>query len=364
VPNPEQSITYADVLDPLTGERRDVSFGLLCGPPQARATVIDGSDLWVLPGLFDGDSHGPVMSLGRRVQDVFDALSGGVTTVGLAIAWDDVKHLEPDVITQWARGLRFPRVVPVLSLESPDESGEFVAWLGAHGETVRRDWASLCKINLPDEPYPSFEKNLRAIWDAGLRAAVYAYNDDLLVEVAGLTGGPVHHRHASTIERAALMRSTPGATSQVSPHYLLELDDAHAAGLVVLPPIRPRQVRGDLIPMLGPQIDMIATDHNAPVRGATGPGLASTEYFLPSLLTLAAQDERITLASLIELTTLAPARVLDVAYPSDSAILVDPSALGPVPLKRGQVSDRSPYEGIDLRGTVVAAVDDGVGIVL
>jgi hypothetical protein len=356
VTNSHRTVVFENVLDPLTDTRSSITMKVP-SPATSASACIDGSELWALPGIYDADAHIPLLKQGLRHQEVHSPLLGGVTHVNTALKWQEVRHFDVTEIAEFCASTRLPRYIPVLSIE-PEDTDDFAGWLAEHGEVIRTTWAPVCKLYSPD---PNFTANIEAIWRAGLKAVVYAWDDDALVWVADLRGGPLHHRHARSKVSVEIMRSTPGATIQTSPHYLLELASDRAERLHVLPPVPGGGDRTSLLDVLDTHIDMIATDDNAPIHGATGPGLSSQRYLMSALLTLSEQ-ENVPLAALWFKVTKAPTGIFGTAkFVEQSRIVVDPAARKAVGLETGE-DMRNPYVGLELSGAVVAVVcgDDGI----
>lgn len=353
-----RDIIFTNVYHPLTGEHSDIPIAVP-SPPAPEPTTVDGSELWALPGIYDADAHIPLLSLGLRHQEMHSPRMGGITHVNTALQWQQLRGFDVAAIGDYCAETVLPRYIPTLSVEPEDTDG-FADWLDANAQTLQQHWAKVCKLYSPD---PNFGANIEAVWRAGLTAVVYSWDDDDLDRVAALRGGPLHHRHARSKTSAQVMQSTPGATLQTSPHYLLELVDEHARDLHVLPPVPGGGDRTSLLDMLVSDIDMIATDDNAPVYGNTGPGLSSQRYLLSTLLTVA-KIEGIPLAALWEKVTTKPAAIFGTAHMIDeSVIVVDPKRRTPVGFETGE-GPRNPYVGLVLSGAVVAMATGGQGVVL
>ncbi|CAN5530388.1 hypothetical protein BH11ACT7_BH11ACT7_15480 [soil metagenome] len=303
----QRTVVFDNVFHPLTNTRSAVAM-TVASPPTPAPAIIDATALWALPGIYDGDAHVPLLKQGLRHQEIHSPLAGGVAHVNTALQWQEVRHFDVAEIAAFCASTRLPRYIPVLSVE-PQDTDDFADWLEEHGEKIRATWAPACKLYSPD---PNFTANIEAIWKAGLKAVVYAWDDEALDWVAELRGGPLHHRHARSKVSAEIMRSTPGATIQTSPHYLLELAPERAERLHVLPPVPGGGDRTSLLDVLDTHIDMIATDDNAPIHGATGPGLSSQRYLLSALLTLY-DVEGIALDCLWPKVTQAPADIFGTA---------------------------------------------------
>jgi hypothetical protein len=358
MPIAQRTVLFENVFHPLSNSRSSVGMTVV-SPSTPTQTVIDASDLWALPGIYDGDAHIPLLKQGLRHQEIHSPLVGGVSHVNTALQWQEVRYFDVVEIAEFCAATSLPRYIPVLSIE-PEDTDDFVGWLKQHGETIRTRWAPVCKLYSPD---PNFTANIEAIWQAGLKAVVYAWDDEALDWVAQLHGGPLHHRHARSKVSAEIMRSTPGATIQTSPHYLLDLAPERAERLHVLPPVPGGGDRTSLLDVLDTHIDMIATDDNAPIHGATGPGLSSQRYLLSALLTLS-EGEGIALDSLWPKVTGAPATIFGTAaFVEPSTIIVDPGVRTTIGLETG-ADMRNPYVGLELTGAVVAMVCGGEGVIL
>lgn len=348
-----------DVYDPVAEERVDLAVFAAEGTPTAHEAHVDGSELWVLPGLYDADQHWPVPDFGLRASDAYRALAGGAVHVNTAYSWDRIAPATPSEVAASFEGLCFPQVFPVLSV--PDEGSEgFADWVLAHAAELKETWPPVCKLYSAD---PHFDRNVEAVWEAGLLVIVYCYDDDAVDHMVEKQGGPLHFRHATSAELLHHMKSRPATTAQTSPHFLVELDPTQASALHVLPPVPGDPDRTSLLGVLD-EVEMVGTDHNAPVPGNEGPGLDVANTFAPALLTIA-EDLPGGLAGLLPKATSGPAEVFGTAgrlLPSQ--ILVDPRPRVPFTPWPGQEARRSPYVGRELVGTVLGAVQDGVGVFL
>ena len=105
------------------------------------------------------------------------------------------------------------------------------------------------------------------------------------------------------------------------------------------------------------RVDVIASDHNAPVAGNEGPGLDAADQFLAATLTVASEREW-ALGEVLGKLRDVPAAVFrtgEVLH--DGLVVVDPSAEELIAAGPGQESRRIPYVGTRLRGRVVAVGD-------
>ncbi|MCU1497172.1 MAG: hypothetical protein JWM47_1125 [Acidimicrobiales bacterium] len=347
------ALTYENVLDPVSGARSDVAVPLSPDEPRSAIERIDGSALWSLPGLYDADQHWPVPDEGLRAGDRWRALWGGSLHVNTAYSWD---RIAPSTATEVARRfdtLRFPQVFPVLSV--PDEGSEpFARWVVANAAELRETWPPVCKLYSAD---PHFERNVEAVWEAGLTAIAYCYDDAAVDRLVATTGGPLHFRHATSEGLLRRMKARPNTTLQTSPHFLLALVPDQAAALHVLPPVPGEPDRTSLLSVLD-EVEMIGTDHNAPVAGNDGPGLDVADTLLSALVTLAAEVEG-GIAALLPKVTSGPAEVFGTAARLlPSRLLVEPSFSFVSSRRPDQEARRSPYLGLPLHGRLVAAITE------
>lgn len=360
MPDTYISVRLTDVLDPLTGARSDVSFDVPGPPGITDGTVFDGTELWVLPGLFDADAHLPVMQRGIRESDRWRALAGGVTSLNTALPWQHIAPLDLDDVTTFLASTDFPRILPILTIADAPSSAEFPCWLEKFGDQIKSTWTPIIKIYSND---PHFWPNLEAIWAAGCRAAIYFYDDESYQQVLA-ADGPVHFRHVISKAMAEEVRSRPDSTCQTSPHFLLDLPPERPAELHVLPPVPGGSARDSLKEIVAEDVDVIASDHNAPVLGNTGPGLEIQQHLLPALLTLAEQGVLDLPTALAKATTAAATVFAPAATLSAASVIVDPRPTGPATLWPGQEARRAAFAGVPLVGTTVAVVDDGRGFFL
>ncbi|HEX4507947.1 MAG TPA: hypothetical protein VH722_19630 [Alphaproteobacteria bacterium] len=348
--------TVHDVLDPLTGQRRSLRWsygGAIATAPSfvdGEGRDIDGADLWVLPPLYDADAHLPFIPFGVRHSDIQKALAGGIAQFNVALPWQLARNYPlADLAADLGR-TALPRIIPLLSVSPDADSAGFPAWLRNHVDELRQFTPPICKLYSDD---PNFAANLEAIWEVGLEPMVWCWTWpelEALVERAG--DRPLHHRHATSSEMVALMQKATSATLQTSPHFLL-LAGGKRGALTVLPPPPPEEQAGSLAKVFLDEVDIIVTDHNAPpVRGnPTGPGLQTQQTFLQTLLTLAESHDW-PLDRVLAKATTAPASLFETAAPS-GFLLVDPDA-EPSALWPGQGPDRAPFEGLPLKGRVLA----------
>jgi hypothetical protein len=348
--------TVHNVLDPLTGARRALRWAHGDGIAVARSFSagegrdIDGTDLWVLPPLYDADAHLPFIPFGIRHTDMQKALAGGIAQFNAALPWQLARnHALADLAAELAL-TTLPKIVPLISVSPDADSAGFPAWLRGHVDEVREFTPPICKLYSDD---PNFVGNLEAIWEVGLEPMVWCVSwQDLEALVARAGDRPLHHRHATSSEMVTLMRKATKATLQTSPHFLM-LAGGKRSALTVLPPPPPEDHAASLAKVFLDEIDIIVTDHNAPpVRGnPTGPGLQTQQTFLQTLLTLA-ETHGWPLDRVLAKATTAPAKLFGTVTPT-GFLLVDPNA-EPSALWPGQAPDRAPFEGMPLKGRVLA----------
>ncbi|AQT80331.1 hypothetical protein B1R94_15235 [Mycolicibacterium litorale] len=358
MPDTYTSVRLTDVLDPLSATRSDLTFDV--AGPVGGDSVIDGSSLWSLPGLYDADAHLPLQQYGIRESDRWRALAGGVTSMNSALPWQVVEHFELDRLTAAFAATASPRILPILTIADEPSSDGFAAWLDKFGDQIRTTWMPVIKLYSND---PNFWPNLEAIWAAGCRAAIYFYDRPAYEKVLA-AAGPVHFRHVISKAMADEIGARADSTSQTSPHFLVDLPVNRPAELHVLPPVPGGAARLSLLDAVADSVDVIASDHNAPVAGNTGPGLEIQQHLLPALLTLA-ENGVLDLATAVEKATTAAAGVFAPAAPlSQARIVVDPRSGGPVGLWPGQEARRAAFLGVPLSGTTVAVLEAGRGFFL
>jgi hypothetical protein len=358
MPNTYTPICVTDVTDPIAGGRSDIEFDVPGPSWPAGRSVLDGSGLWVLPGLYDADAHLPVLQRGMREQDRLRALAGGATVVNTALPWHLVEPLDLDELTAFCATTDFPRVLPILSVADEPSSAGFAAWIDKFGEQIRETWMPTIKLYSND---PNFWPNLEAIWGAGCRAAIYFYDDAAFADVVASRGGPVHFRHVISEAMHDQVASRPESTSQTSPHFLVELPPSRPGELHVLPPVEGPQERASLRAIVAERIELIASDHNAPVAGNTGPGLESEQHLLPALLTLVNQGVFDLPTALAKAGSAAAAVFRPAPVLPQTRLLVDPRTTGPAGLWPGQEPRRAPFLDVELNGCVQAVIGEAQG---
>lgn len=358
--HPETTTIIRDVFDPLTGTRQTLAWQggtPIVGGEELVADAfrreIDGSELWVLPAIYDADAHMPLVSAGVRRFDLQRGLAGGVAQMNVALPWQEAQHFDLAALVADLTHHTLPRIVPLLSVSPNEASHPFPSWLADNAATVKALLPAVCKLYSYD---PNFDANLDAVLAAGLKPMIWCSTLEGLDHVVGrIPDGPLHLRHATSGAMLATMRAAKGATVQTSPHFLLPLGGKRTE-LTVLPPPVGDEARQTLVEVFMDGIDMVASDHGAPPlrRPPTkeSPGLQVQQHFLPALLTLAEEHDW-PLADLLAKVTTAPAEVFGVEAPKGFT-LVDPTWREPVTLWPDQATDRAPFEGMALKGRVLA----------
>ena len=221
----------------------------------------------------------------------------------------------------------------------------------------------------------------------GLRG-IPAAAEDVMVErdvvLAEAFGGRVHIAHLSTrgalrAVRAAKARGVR-VTCEVTPHHLVLCDDAlmgpksYDTNLKMNPPLREAADRDALVGGLADgSVDAIATDH-APhhadekhVEFDRAPfGIAGLETAVSLLVDRVVHAGVITLARLVELWSVNPARILQVpggtlavGAQADLTILAPDLAVTVTPDRFRSKARNTPFGGWTLRGGVAATIVGG-----
>lgn len=356
------STTFHDLLDPLSGERVSLRIenGTVTGqaetlPGDPHHEDIDGSELWILPALYDADAHLPLLA-GRRPSDVYSALHGGVARMNVALQWQNIRDLDLASLVTELRSPVLPRITPILSVHSDLDSKGFPEWLEENAETIRTEMPPVCKLYSYGD---GFWENLDTVLEAGLLPVIYC-KEATDIESVVSKGKPVHFRHAMSEETVELMSRLDGATLQTSPHFLLPVAPEIREQLYVLPPVQDGPVREGLVELFLDRIDLLVTDHNAPPVGPrTGPGLSVQQDFAAAVLTLA-ELYGWPLERLWPKVTTSPAARYGVDLDNTFAV-IDPShRRTPQLWPHGQTPERAPFTGLELKGKVMAVGADGV----
>ncbi|CAN5464207.1 hypothetical protein BH10ACT3_BH10ACT3_09530 [soil metagenome] len=309
----------------------------------------------MLPALYDADAHMPLVEVGLRATDAVNALHGGVSRVNVALQWQDIVGMDLRALFADLERWALPRITPILSVHSDQDSTGFGEWLATNAELVRELMPPVCKLYSYGD---GFYENLETVFQAGLLPIIYCKDFADVEKVVERASGPVHFRHAMTEQLVRTMRSLPGATMQTSPHFLLPIADDVREQLFVLPPVAGADERDPFVQLFMDEIDYVVTDNNAPpIQDPTGPGLQVQQHFLSSLLTAADLYEW-PLADVLAMATTAPAARFGVEL-EDSFAIVDPTVEHVVGLwEPRQTRDRAPYAGMTLKGRVLAVGND------
>jgi dihydroorotase-like cyclic amidohydrolase len=349
--------TFHNVLDPLTGKRQSIRWqaegGFAIAPDfsHRKGRDIDGSALWILPALYDADAHMPHVEFGIRQSDILRALVGGVSCMNIAVRWQLVRTMDLAELARDLKRHRLPKFIPLLSVSPNAESAQFPAWLRDNVQLLAEHFPKVCKLYSND---PNLHRNLDALWAAGIKPMVWNADDAGLEQVVERAGDrPLHLRHATSAAMVQTMRRATKATIQTSPHFLLPIEERKRAALTVLPPLSPPEAGQSLAGVFLEQVDMIASDHNAPyyLGPPVTPGLQTQQQFLPALLTLCETFDW-PLPATLDKATRAPAAIFGTAEP-DEVMLVAPDHSEAVTNWPGQTPDRAPFEGMTLKGRVL-----------
>lgn len=196
------------------------------------------------------------------------------------------------------------------------------------------------------------------------------------LQIAALTGTPLHFAHVSTKESLALIRQARASgvkvTCEATPHHLTLTDDAvsrsrYDTNYKMNPPLRTEEDRQALVDALNDgTIDAIATDH-APhhadekaLEFADAPfGVTGLETALAVLVDALVLPKILPLARLVELLSTGPARVFGLPYgtlaegaPGDVTVFSTSRITAVAADAFFSRSKNSPWLGRTLRGRV------------
>jgi dihydroorotase-like cyclic amidohydrolase len=353
------SLALHGVLDPLGRDRVSIRFANnrvveLGTASTAGGRDVDGSSLWILPALYDADENTPFVDVGLRQSDRIAALAGGAATITVGIRWHEIRDVDLHAVAASAAVHRLPAVVPALSVSDRFSEG-FPEWLRDHGDQVKELFAGVCKLYSMD---PNFERNLDAVWRAGLLPLVFCADDAALSRVVELDGGPVHFRHATSAQEIDEMRRASDVSVQTSPHFLLPVPEGVRDRLFVMPAVPGEAVRESLVSVFVDAVDVVASDHNAPpVTGQpTAPGLYAAPSLLAALLT-ACDLYDWPLDVVLRKASSTPAERFGVSL-GEAFVIVDPTEELAPHLWPRQGGDRAPFAETRLRGRVVCVAQD------
>ena len=413
------------VIDPANG--RDGAFDVLIEHGRiarvAKDLPVDGAEVmeirrgWIVaPGLVDihvhlrepGQEHKETVATGTA-----SAVAGGFTAVACMPNTDPVN--DHAGITQFilkkAAEARLARVYPIGAV-SLGSNGEQMAELGeqkaagcvaftddgrpvATALLMRRalEYAGMLGVPVIDhcedpslkgdgvahEGYFASQLGLRGI--PGEAESIMVERD---VSLAELAGAHVHIAHMSARQSLRAVRAGKArgvrVTCEVAPHHFTLTDEAldgavkYDTNLKMNPPLRATADRDAMLDGIADgTVDVIATDH-APhhadekmVEFDRAPfGIVGLETAVPIVFDRLVHTGRISLARMIELLSVNPARVINVAggalsegAPADITILAPDLA---VAVKASALTSRSrntPFDGWSFRGGVAATIVGG-----
>jgi dihydroorotase len=204
------------------------------------------------------------------------------------------------------------------------------------------------------------------------------------VSLAELTGAHVHAAHMSAKQSLRAVRAGKArgvrVTCEVAPHHFTLTDEAldrpvqYDTNVKMNPPLREAVDRDAMIEGLADgTIDAIATDH-APhhadekmVEFDQAPfGIVGLETAVPLVFDRLVHTGRITIARMIELMSVNPARLLNVpggtlreGTPADVTVLAPDLSMTVTAAALRSKSKNTPFDGWRLRGGVVATIVGG-----
>jgi dihydroorotase len=238
---------------------------------------------------------------------------------------------------------------------------------------------SLKADGVAHEGYHASRLGLRGI--PGEAESIMALRD---ISLAELTGGRVHIAHMSARQTLDAVRygKSRGAhvTCEVTPHHFVLTDEMLASpipydtNVKMNPPLREAADRDAMLAGLADgSVDVIATDH-APhhyddkhVEFDRAPfGITGLETAVSLCLDRLVHDGVITLARLVELMSMNPAKILGVAggslasgAPADITILAPELAVTVSVARMRSKARNTPFDGWQLRGGVAATIVGG-----
>ncbi len=413
------------VIDPASG--RDGMFDVLIEDGLiarvGRDQPVNGAELfeidreWIVaPGLIDmhvhlrepGQEHKETIATGTA-----SAVAGGFTAVACMPNTDPVNDhagITQFVLKKAAEAER-ARVYPIGAV-SMGSKGEQLAELGeqkaagcvafsddgrpvATALLMRRalEYAGMLGMPVIDhcedpslkgdgvahEGYHASALGLRGI--PGIAESLMVERD---VSLAELTGAHVHAAHMSARQSLRAVRAGKArgvrVTCEVAPHHFTLTDEAlgrpvqYDTNVKMNPPLREAVDRDAMIEGLADgTIDAIATDH-APhhadekmVEFDQAPfGIVGLETAVPLVFDRLVHTGRITIARMIELMSVNPARLLNVpggtlreGTPADVTVLAPDLSITVTAAALRSKSKNTPFDGWLLRGGVVATIVGG-----
>src|SRR5438128_6920504 len=413
------------VVDPVNG--RDGSFDVLIDGDRiarvGRDLAVDGatvveipSGLVVCPGLIDmhvhlrepGQEHKETVATGTAA-----AVAGGFTAVACMPNTSPVNDNAgvTEYMLKKAAEANLARVYPIGAV-SRGQNGEQLADIAelkhagcvaitddgrpvATALLMRRALEYASMFNMPviehceeqtlkgegvaHEGFQASSLGLRGI--PGEAESIMALRD---ISLAGLTRGAVHIAHMSARQTLDAVRGGKArgvrVTCEVTPHHFVLTDEMLAAPIPydtnakMNPPLREAADRDALLQGLADgSIDVIATDH-APhhydekrVEFDRAPfGITGLETAVSLCLDRLVHAGIIGLARLVELLSVNPARILNVAggsladgAPADISILAPEMSVTVSAAAMRSKAKNTPFDGWTLRGGVAATIVGG-----
>jgi dihydroorotase len=239
--------------------------------------------------------------------------------------------------------------------------------------------ASLKADGVAHEGYRASSLGLRGI--PGAAESLMVERD---ISLAELTGGHVHVAHMSARQSLRAVREGKArgvqVTCEVTPHHFSLTDELLASpvqydtNVKMNPPLREAVDRDAMLDgITDGSVDAIATDH-APhhadekmVEFDRAPfGIVGLETAVPIVFDRLVHAGRITLARMVELLSVNPARILGVpggtlaeGAPADVTILAPDQAVSIQAAALRSRSKNTPYDGWQFRGGVAATIVGG-----
>jgi dihydroorotase len=413
------------VVDPANG--RDGAFDVLIengvisrvekNLPADGAEVLDvGAGAIVCPGLIDAHVH--LREPGQEHKEtvatgVTSAVAGGFTAVACMPNTDPVN--DHAGITQFilkkAAEAQLSHVYPIGAV-SLGSKGDQLAELGeqkaagciaftddgrpvATALLMRRalEYAGMLGVPIIDhcedpslkgdgvahEGYYASSLGLRGI--PGVAESLMVERD---VSLAELTGGHVHIAHMSARQSLRAVRAGKErgvrVTCEVAPHHFTLTDEAlegppkYDTNLKMNPPLRDAADRDAMVEGIADgTVDLIATDH-APhhadekmLEFDQAPfGIVGLETAVPLVCERLLHTGRITIARMIELLSVNPARVFNLpggaltqGAPADVTVIAPDQRVTIHASALRSKSKNTPFDGWELRGAVLATIIGG-----
>ena len=380
------------VVDPANG--RDGTFDVLIDggriakvgrdlPVDAGVAVVDiPSGLVICPGLIDmhvhlrepGQEHKETVATGTAA-----AVAGGFTAVACMPNTNPVNDNAgvTEYILNKAAEANLARVYPIGAV-SKGQAGEYAGMFNlpviehCEDQTLKND-------GVAHEGFHASALGLRGI--PGEAESIMALRDIALAE---LTRGVVHIAHMSARQTLAAVRwgKSRGArvTCEVTPHHFVLTDErlgtpiAFDTNVKMNPPLREEADRDAMLAGIADgSVDVIATDH-APhhydekrVEFDHAPfGITGLETAVSLCFDRLIHSGLVSLARLVELLSVNPARVLRVAggslaegAPADISMLAPDLSVTVSVARMRSKSKNTPFDGWTLRGGVAATIVGG-----